>query len=78
MTLQPNLASRDHIPEVGHPLSTTFKTAEIILVLVVLFLVSWTPYAVVTFIVQFGDRSLITPWMTALPAIFAKVRHPNI
>ncbi|XP_046667713.1 rhodopsin, GQ-coupled-like [Homalodisca vitripennis] len=72
ITLQPNVASREHIPEVGHPLSSSFRTAEIILVLVILFLVSWTPYAVVTFIAQFGDPRLVTPWVAALPAIFAK------
>jgi len=39
-----------------------------------LFIASWTPYAVVTFIGQFGDsQTKIEPWVSALPAICAKV-----
>lgn len=35
---------------------------------------SWTPYAVVTFIGQFGpDNTHIEPWISALPALCAKV-----
>ncbi|PSN50450.1 hypothetical protein C0J52_04961, partial [Blattella germanica] len=51
---------------------TTIRTAEIIIMLVALFLVSWTPYAVVTCIGQFGDQRLVTPWVASLPAFFAK------
>ncbi|XP_054278962.1 melanopsin-A-like [Macrosteles quadrilineatus] len=71
VTLQPNMVSGEHV-DVGHPLASSFRTAEIILVLVVLFLISWTPYALVTLVAQFGDQKLITPWVAALPAFFAK------
>ncbi|RZF46997.1 hypothetical protein LSTR_LSTR014303 [Laodelphax striatellus] len=54
------------------PVSSTIRTAEIILVLVVLFMISWTPYAIVTLIGQFGNKGVITPWLSALPAFFAK------
>ncbi|XP_075215320.1 rhodopsin, GQ-coupled-like [Lycorma delicatula] len=54
------------------PASSTIRTAEIILTLVLLFLLSWTPYAVVTLIGQFGNQGLVTPWVSALPAFFAK------
>lgn len=54
------------------PHSTTVRTIEIIATLVTLFLLSWTPYAVVTLIGQFGDLSLMTPWVSSLPAYFAK------
>lgn len=53
--------------------SSTIRTAEIILMLILLFLVAWVPYAVVTLVGQFGDVELITPWVSALPGIFAKV-----
>nr|XP_018896152.1 PREDICTED: rhodopsin, GQ-coupled-like [Bemisia tabaci] len=65
-----SLSSRIPVPHT--PARSTVKTAEIILMLVVLFLVAWTPYAVVTLIGQFGNPLLITPWVSALPALFAK------
>jgi hypothetical protein len=39
---------------------------------VVLFLVSWTPYSILSLIGQFGDASLVTPWSATLSALFAK------
>ncbi|KAI5702904.1 hypothetical protein M8J75_005466 [Diaphorina citri] len=54
------------------PLNSAVRTAQILLMLVICFLLAWTPYAVITFIGQFGDASLITPWVSATPAIFAK------
>jgi hypothetical protein len=41
--------------------------------LVAMFLVSWTPYSVVTLIGQFGPPGVVTPFVAALPAYFAKV-----
>lgn len=42
-------------------------------------MVSWTPYAVVTFVGQFGDeKTHIKPWISALPALCAKVWYCNI
>lgn len=58
--------------------SSTIRTAEIILMLILLFLVAWVPYAVVTLIGQFGDEDLITPWVSALPGLFAKVGNLNV
>ncbi|XP_049857920.1 melanopsin-like [Schistocerca gregaria] len=54
------------------PCSSTVRSLEIIVTLVLLFLISWTPYTVVTLIGQFGDESFITPWVASLPAFFAK------
>uniref|UniRef100_A0A8D8Q7C5 Rhodopsin, GQ-coupled n=2 Tax=Cacopsylla melanoneura TaxID=428564 RepID=A0A8D8Q7C5_9HEMI len=54
------------------PLNSAVRTAQILLMLVICFLLAWTPYAVITFIGQFGDQSLVTPWLSATPAIFAK------
>lgn len=43
-----------------------------VLTLILLFTISWSPYATVSFIGQFGDVRLLTPWVSALPALFAK------
>lgn len=43
-----------------------------VLTLILLFTISWSPYATVSFIGQFGDVTLLTPWVSALPALFAK------
>lgn len=49
------------------------KTAKIIFTLIMLFLISWSPYAMVTLLAQFGsDKFRVTPWMSSLPALFAK------
>jgi len=57
------------------PIRSALRTSYIILILIGLFIASWTPYAVVTFVGQFGDsQTKIEPWISALPAICAKVR----
>lgn len=56
------------------PIRSALRTSYIILILIGLFLISWTPYAVITFVGQFGgDHIHIEPWVSALPALFAKV-----
>ncbi|CAL8126664.1 unnamed protein product [Orchesella dallaii] len=54
------------------PTRSDLKTAQVILSIIVCFLVSWTPYAIISMIGQFGDASLLSPLSTALPAVFAK------
>ncbi|CAG7838004.1 unnamed protein product, partial [Allacma fusca] len=54
------------------PTKNDLRTAQVILTIIVCFLMSWTPYAVVSVVGQFGDASSLTPLGTALPAIFAK------
>ncbi|XP_045114177.1 rhodopsin-like isoform X2 [Portunus trituberculatus] len=51
---------------------TDLRTAQMVLTLILLFTISWSPYATVSFIGQFGDVRLLTPWVSALPALFAK------
>ncbi|KAI1278385.1 Opsin, ultraviolet-sensitive [Halotydeus destructor] len=41
--------------------------------IIALWLVAWTPYAIVALIGVFGDSTLLTPTVTMLPALFAKV-----
>ncbi|XP_045593902.1 opsin, ultraviolet-sensitive [Procambarus clarkii] len=48
------------------------RTAQMVLTLIVLFIVSWSPYAVISIIGQFGEVRLLTPWVATLPALFAK------
>lgn len=55
---------------------------------VIIWIVAWTPYATVCMIGSFGDKSLVTPLTSQLPAFFAKlasalnpvvlaISHPN-
>jgi 7 transmembrane receptor (rhodopsin family) len=41
-------------------------------IIVGLFFLAWTPYAVVALIGVFGDQSRLTPMVNALPSLFAK------
>ncbi|XP_025421001.1 rhodopsin, GQ-coupled-like, partial [Sipha flava] len=64
-----------NVPKQGQavPIRSALRTSYIILVLIGLFMMSWTPYAVVTFFGQFGaDDMKIEPWVSALPALCAK------
>ncbi|KAL8569629.1 hypothetical protein ACOMHN_057196 [Nucella lapillus] len=48
------------------------KTAKIAMTIIIAYLLSWTPYAIVALIAQFGDASLVTPYVSELPVMFAK------
>jgi len=41
-------------------------------VMIIAFIVAWTPYAIFALIEQFGPSSLISPGMAVLPALIAK------
>lgn len=61
------------------PIRSALRTSYIILILIGLFLISWTPYAVVTCFGQFADNGAkIAPWISALPALCAKVSSTYI
>ena len=47
--------------------------AKIVLGLVVLWVLAWTPYAVVTLLGISGNGNLLTPLSTLIPAMFAKI-----
>ena len=53
--------------------SAEIKILKIAMTITILFLVSWTPYGVVALIGAFGDRSLLSPVVTMIPAIACKV-----
>ncbi|GFO38433.1 rhodopsin [Plakobranchus ocellatus] len=48
------------------------KTAKIAMTIIITFLLSWTPYATVALIAQFGPQEVITPYVSELPVMFAK------
>lgn len=51
---------------------TEIKTAKVSLTIVLGFLLSWTPYATVALIGQFGPAELVTPYVSEIPVMFAK------
>lgn len=48
------------------------KLAFLVMAVIALFFVSWTPYAVVALIGIFGKKDLITPLSSMIPALFCK------
>ena len=52
--------------------SAELKIAKVAMTNVFLWICTWTPYATVVLIGQYGDRSLITPIMSQLPSMLTK------
>uniref|UniRef100_A0A8D8R7C2 Opsin, ultraviolet-sensitive n=2 Tax=Cacopsylla melanoneura TaxID=428564 RepID=A0A8D8R7C2_9HEMI len=52
--------------------SAEVRIAKTAITLCALFVISWTPYAVVALTGAFGDRSLLTPALTMIPACTCK------
>ena len=52
---------------------TEYKIARTIFLVVLFYCMAWTPYAVVTLVGQYGDVKRITPTVSMLPAVFAKI-----
>lgn len=46
--------------------------AKIIIGLVMMWMISWTPYAIVALLGISGNETRLTPGMTMIPALFAK------
>ena len=53
------------------------KLIKTIILMIIMFCVSWGPYALVTIIAQFAENitSYINPFTTCVPALFAKTSH---
>ncbi|XP_069134425.1 rhodopsin-like [Argopecten irradians] len=51
---------------------TEIKIAKIAMMLISLFILSWSPYATIALMAQFGDPSFVTPYMSELPVLLAK------
>ncbi|KAK7111806.1 rhodopsin-like [Littorina saxatilis] len=48
------------------------KTAKIAMTIIMTYLLSWTPYATIALIAQFGPAEWVTPYVSELPVMFAK------
>ncbi|XP_046409273.1 pineal opsin-like [Ischnura elegans] len=48
------------------------RVAFMVFVMIVAFLVAWTPYSVLALLVAFGDASLVSPGVAVVPALMAK------
>lgn len=53
--------------------SVEIRIAKAAITMCFLFVASWTPYAVLALIGAFGDRSLLTPGVTMIPAVACKL-----
>lgn len=53
--------------------SVEIRIAKVAFTIFFLFILSWTPYGIVAIIGAFGDRSTLTPLMTMIPALCAKI-----
>nr|QWV42697.1 ultraviolet sensitive opsin 1 [Lycostomus kraatzi] len=52
--------------------STEIRIAKVAVIICFLFVLSWTPYALVALIGAFGDQSLLSPGVTMMPALACK------
>lgn len=48
------------------------KLAVLVIIVISLFFLSWTPYAIVALLGIFGKKELITPIVSMVPALFCK------
>ena len=48
------------------------RVTKISFAIVILYMLSWTPYATVALIGQFGDAKFVTPFWSEIPVLFAK------
>ncbi|XP_059213931.1 opsin 4xa [Centropristis striata] len=53
-------------------IKTEWKLAKIAFVVIIVFVLSWSPYACVTLIAWAGYGSILTPYSKAVPAVIAK------
>ena len=53
--------------------SVEIRIAKVCFTIFFLFVCAWTPYAIVALIGAFGNRNLLTPVATMIPAVAAKV-----
>lgn len=49
------------------------KTARVSLIVIIIFCVSWAPYAIVALIGEFGDSSVVTRLTAGVPCLIAKL-----
>ncbi|XP_018621664.2 melanopsin-A [Scleropages formosus] len=55
-----------------HRLRNEWKTAKIALVVILLYVISWSPYSTVALTAFAGYANILTPYMNSIPAVIAK------
>lgn len=48
------------------------RVTYMVAVMIVAFLVAWTPYSILALLIQFGDPNYVSPAMGVVPALVAK------
>lgn len=48
------------------------RTAKLVMMVISLFVIAWSPYALVALLGQFGPKGAVSPWMAMIPSVFAK------
>lgn len=43
-----------------------------VFLMIISFLITWIPYAILALIIQFGDKTFVTPVLAVVPSILAK------
>ena len=56
--------------------SAEVKIAKVAITNVLLWVCTWTPYAVITMIGVFGNQMLVTPLVAQLPSFLGDLTHP--
>ncbi|PNF41793.1 hypothetical protein B7P43_G02606 [Cryptotermes secundus] len=58
--------------EAGRVTKAETRVTLMIVVMILAFLVAWSPYAVLALVVAFGDSGIVSPGLAVVPAIIAK------
>ncbi|XP_030419704.1 melanopsin-like [Gopherus evgoodei] len=66
------LGSYGHKSYLSHSMKNEWKLAKIAFVVIVVFVLSWSPYACVTMIAWAGHGNTLTPYSKSVPAVIAK------
>ncbi|XP_077351579.1 melanopsin-A-like isoform X2 [Festucalex cinctus] len=64
--------SRDSSAKSFHRLQNEWKMAKIALIVILLYVVSWSPYSTVALTAFAGYADMLTPYMNSVPAVIAK------
>ena len=67
------ITNNPHLRSGNQNIKLEMKVARVSTIVVILFCISWMPYAVVGLIGVSGNGSLITPLVSLIPVMFAKV-----
>ncbi|XP_045698206.1 melanopsin [Phyllostomus hastatus] len=60
------------LPRQQQRLQSEWKTAKIVLLVILLFVLSWAPYSTVALMAFAGYAHVLTPYMNSVPAVIAK------